>query len=337
MLYCEPSLASMAMTSVLGATPAGHIRCHPHSASTTRRSVSSLRKGQTANSSLEVARGCQEGAHAVPAASAGHRRCRHGRCARQHPLVCAASAGGSDTELGSVWSSATASTASQELASRLSAPSAVQHSTDARPASAATQSATTAPVADIAAPGINGAGNGEAAAGRSPIGRTHGQDESRRRPADQHEQPPESGVLAHAQFGDVLSNAQSHRSPRGIPTDAALTSKRSGRAKAKALFLPDEKSQIRDSWRKIMRWSKVRAVAAELQGGLVQTSKRSTSENIHAISNVPQRTCCCPCARCSTGTTGRSWRRLKRSSYLAAAALAQRWALRWRGRKRILM
>lgn len=207
----------------------------------------------------------------MPSAGGRPRRHGHGAChARRQPhLLCAASTGASDTEVGSVCTSAVSSTASQELASRLSAPSAVQHSTDVRPQSAATASADTAsPAADNATTCSNGAGNGgEVGTERSHGSSSRGQHGSGRRPADQDEQrpahqdeqPPESGVLAHAQFGDVLSNARGHRSSRGIPTDAALTTSEpaSGRAKAKALFLPNEKSQIRDSWRKIMRWSKV--------------------------------------------------------------------------------
>jgi hypothetical protein len=217
-----------------------------------------MRKEQAANSSGSI-RSCGEVVRCLSAASARCGLCRDDRsgCRAQRPQRCAASAGGIDIGSSSRRDSTASSLASHRPASRLAAPSAVQHSTDVRSASAATQPADTAVANEGDLHGSNGAVySKEAAAERpttsQPCSRDNGQ-----RPLDQHDQPPESGILTHAQFGQVLSDPQSRCTPRGIPTDAALSSEQSGHTKAKALFLPDEKSQIKDSWRKIMRWSKV--------------------------------------------------------------------------------
>lgn len=238
---------------------AGHITCRPQCTSAAWRGGTSIRKEQAANSS-EPNRCCGEVIRCLSAAPARSGLCRNERsfCKAQRPQQCAASAGGNDIGSGPMWDSATSSLASHRLASRSAAPSAVQHSTDVRSASAATQPADTAVANEGDLHSSNGAGRSEEVAAERSTNSQPCNRESGQQPLDQHDQPPESGILTHAQFGQVLSDPQSRRTSRGIPTDAALLSgEQSGHTKAKALFLPDEKSQIKDSWRRIMRWSKV--------------------------------------------------------------------------------
>jgi hypothetical protein len=248
----------MTFSGVLRAPPAGHTTCRSQCTSAARRGGTSIRKEQAANSS-EPNRCCGEAIRCLSAAPARSGLCRDERscCKAQRPQRCAASAGDNGIGSGPMWDSTTSSFASHRLASRSAAPSAVQHSTDVRSASAATQPADTAVANEGDPHGSNGTGRSEEAAAERSTSSQPCNRESGQQPLDQHDQPPESGILTHAQFGQVLSDPQSRRNPRGIPTDAALSSEQSGHTKAKALFLPDEKSQIKDSWRKIMRWSKV--------------------------------------------------------------------------------
>lgn len=217
-----------------------------------------MRKEQAANSTESI-RTCGEVVRRLSAPSARCGLCRDdcSCCRAQRPQRCAASAGGIDVGSNSRRDSTSCSLASHRLAGRLAAPSAVQHSTDVRLASTATQPVDTAVANEGDLHGSNGAAHSDEAAAEGPTTSPLCSRDNGQRPLDQHDQPPESGILTHAQFGQVLSDPQSRCTPRGIPTDAALSSEQSGHNKAEALFLPDEKSQIRDSWRKIMRWSKV--------------------------------------------------------------------------------
>jgi hypothetical protein len=249
----------MTFSSVLRAPQAGHIRRRSQCASAARRCGNPVHKEQTANITVEGNRACHEVVRCLSAAPAGCGLSRDARSAyqAQRPQRCAAAAEDSGVSSSSMWDSSGGSTASHGHARRLTTPSAVQHSTDVRLASAATQPADAAVADEGDLHGSNGAVHREDAAAERSTGSQSSKRDDGQRPADQHDQPPEIGILTHAQFGQVLSDVQGHCSSRSIPTDAALSSERPGHTKAKALFLPDEKSQIRDSWRKIMRWSKV--------------------------------------------------------------------------------
>lgn len=284
----------MPFSNGLLALPVTQARCQPRTASTASRNGSAWRPGQTFSGSLIRWDECQGYAHSAAGRSAPHCRCRDGGAqhhSQRHSLMCAASAGGRHactSSSSSISNPAIVTTASQELVSRLSAPSAVQCSTDVRQMATAAQSTDTAPDVKTAPgpPALNGSGPCPADAGadsRSPA--AAGSSSSRslwkssERPAQQDEQPPESGVLAHSQFGDVLSGSRGHKQSRAITTDASLAAQSTGRAKAKALFQPAEQSQIRDSWRKIMRWSKVGSASCH-----VLQCKSHLQRNPHGMS-----------------------------------------------------
>ena len=332
----------MTFSGVLRAPQAGHITCRSQCTSAAWRGGTSMRKEQAANRT-ELIRACGEVVRCLSAGSARCGLCRDDRscCRAQRPQQCA---GGIDIGSNSRRDSTSSSLASHRLASRSAAPSAVQHSTDVRSASAAMQSTDTAVANEGDLHGSNGAGYSEDAAAERPNTSPPCSRDNGQRPLDQHDQPPESGILTHAQFGQVLSDPQSRCTARGIPTDAALSSEQSGHTKAEALFLPDEKSQIRDSWRKIMRWSKVSCIVLAFtckSNGFVQWIGR---QQLNFIANARLDpgllliVLLVPCAnRCSTGTMCPSWRRRRRWSSLAAAALGLRWALRWRARRQTWM
>lgn len=331
----------MTFSSVLRAPQAGHINCRLHCTSTARRCRTSTCKEQTADGSFERRRACGNTAHWLSALPVG---CRlgadaRGACQAQRPHLCAASAGAGGSGACNTWDNPTFGTAGHRPVNRLAATSALQHSTDVRLASAssaATQPADTAFADGCDLRSSNGAGcSGEAAAERSTSSQCEREDGQGA--ADQHEQPPESGILTHAQFGQVLSDVQGHCSSRSIPTDAALSSERAGHTKAKALFLPDEKSQIRDSWRKIMRWSKVSCSGCKccsavtlLYGGKHRTTLDQWRGGV-TLRLTPWT------HRSATGKTCPSWRQRRKWSSSAAAALALLWVLRWHARKRTWM
>lgn len=228
---------------------------------------------------------------------------------RSRLTPCAAATGGGEAKGSSAWPSSSASTASRELASRLSAPSAVQHSSDVKHMPAAALSALgEAPLARAAPdtpPASSSAGNctggghnagaaesdtpaassiassggsgghsaaaAEAAAHERPPtdqpadqpadrkgGRKGGRGKQQpdEHGADRCEHPPESGIVPDAQLSEALSDARVAKPLHAITTDVTLSTPPRVRG-GRNLFLPSEKSQIRDSWRKIMRWSKV--------------------------------------------------------------------------------
>lgn len=202
---------------------------------------------------------------------AGNRAPSHSRLPR-----CAAATSGSDTEISSsAWPSSSASTASRELASRLSAPSAVQHSSDVKHTPAA-PSAVETPAAGASTDASSHNGNVAASppapeqppADAPAAGRRGGRGEQQpdEHGADRCEHPPESGIVPESQLSKALSDARVAQPLHAITTDVTLTSPPRVRG-GRNLFLPSEKSQIRDSWRKIMRWSKVRALDPLLPPG----------------------------------------------------------------------
>ncbi len=163
----------------------------------------------------------------------------------------AAATAGSNMEVGSAWTGSSADSISRELASRLSAPLAVQHSSDGEVKQAALQKpADVLPAAAVPVDSI-GNGSGAIAAPASDAGASH--------VSPERQQGGRGGSSRGPQFSDQHGTDRLEHPPEsGLMPDAPVSSEALPSSRMR-LFLPAEQSQIRESWRKIMRWSKVRA------------------------------------------------------------------------------